>query len=386
MSTYSTAILDSFKARFTTTPRLFFSPGRINLIGEHVDYNDGYVMPAAIDKGIWFALAANNSDQINMYSHDLQEEYSVSRFDIKPHKGWQNYLLGVINQVVEKKLPLSGFDCVFGGNLMVGAGLSSSAAVECGLIYGLNSIFHLTLSTLDMALLAQKAEHTYPGVKCGIMDQYASLFGKLDKVILLNCRTLEHEYYPLILRDYSLVLINSKVQHSLASGEYNIRRQQCEEGMKIIRSHFSDVTSFQEVTPAQVEQLKDKMDEKVYDRCLFVTQEIERTQRAAQHLQNNELEAFGKLMYETHHGLQHLYEVTCPETDFLVERAKLEETIVGSRQMGGGFGGCTINLIHKNDWAGVVQRITAAYKAHFKIEPEVYEVATSDGTYEAVEG
>lgn len=386
MSSYSKAVLETFTSRFSTIPRIFFSPGRINLIGEHVDYNDGFVMPAAIDKGLWFAVAANNSDQINLYSHDLKEEYSISRFEVKPHAGWQNYLLGVVDQLQQKKLPVSGFDCVFGGNLPIGAGLSSSAAVECGLAFALNAIFHLTLSTLDMALLAQKAEHTFPKVKCGIMDQYANMFGKMDNVILLNCRTLEHQYFPLYLKKYSLILINSKVHHELASGEYNLRRQQCEEGFRIIRQHHPDISSFQEVTPAQVESLQTKMDPIIYNRCLYVTQEIERTQQAAQHLQQNEMESFGKLMYQTHEGLSKLYEVSCAELDFLVERARQEPSVAGSRLMGGGFGGCTINLVEKNERTEVAERISAAYKAKFKIEPEVYEVATSHGTYEAVEG
>jgi galactokinase len=384
MSNQSTAILESFVSRFSTTPRLFFSPGRINLIGEHVDYNDGFVMPAAIDKGVWFAVAANNSDQLNFFSYDLQEEYSISRFDVQPKEGWYNYVLGVVNQIQEKNLPLSGFDCVFGGNLPVGAGLSSSAAVECGLLFALNQIFHLTLSSIDMALLAQKAEHTYPGVMCGIMDQYANLFGKLDNVILLDCKTLEHEYYPLRLKEHSLVLINTKVHHSLASGEYNIRRQQCQQGLEVIRQNLVGVTSFRDVTVGQVQQLKNKLDSKVYDRCLFVVQEIARTRQAAQHLQENNLEAFGTLMYQAHTGLSQLYEVSCPELDFLVELASKEPAIIGSRMMGGGFGGCTINLVAKQDWATVTSRITAAYKQQFGIDAEVYEVATSDGTYEAV--
>ncbi len=384
MMNHSQAVLNSFKNRFSTTPRLFFSPGRINLIGEHVDYNDGYVMPAAIDKGIWFAVAANNSDQINFYSHDMDESYSVSRFAVKKENGWLNYVLGVVDQVQQKQLPLSGFDCAFGGNVPIGSGLSSSAAMECGLLFALNSIFHLALSSIDIAIMGQQAEHTFPGVKCGIMDQFANMFGQREKVILLNCKTLEHQYFPLQLRDYCIILIDTKVHHELASGEYNIRRQQCEQGLKIIKEHTENILSFQDVTPAHVQHLKHLMDEKIYNRCLFVAQEIERTQTAAKHLENNELEAFGKLMFETHDGLSKLYEVSCPELDFLVERAKQEEAIIGSRVMGGGFGGCTINLIKKQDREAVATRITAAYKTHFNIEASVYDVAVGDGTHEVV--
>lgn len=380
-------IVLKFAEKFKTAPRLFFSPGRINLIGEHIDYNDGFVMPAAIDKGIWFAVAINNSDVLNFYSFDEQEDYSVSRFEVQKNHGWRNYVLGVVDQVIQKNLPLQGFDCIFGGNLPIGAGLSSSAAVECGLLFALNEIFQFQLSRLDIALMAQKAEHTYPGVKCGIMDMYASSMGKRGHVLLLNCLTLEHRYFPLQLHKYSLVLINTKVNHSLASGEYNIRRQQCQEGFKIIQMNVDrSISSWQDVKPQDVKQLKDKMDEKVYQRSLFVTQEIERTQKAGQHLENNQLEEFGKLMFQTHDGLSKLYEVSIPELDFLVDIAKDHPSIIGSRVMGGGFGGCTINLVKKQEWAQVAEQITKAYKQQFNIDAEVYEVATSDGTYEAVEG
>ncbi len=380
-------IILKFAERFGTTPRLFFSPGRINLIGEHIDYNDGFVMPAAIDKGIWYAVAPNNSDTLNFFSFDENEEYSVSRFEVRKNDGWRNYVLGVVDQVIQKNLPLQGFDCVFGGDIPIGAGLSSSAAVECGLLFALNEIFQFQLSRLDIALMAQKAEHTFPGVQCGIMDMYASLMGKRDHVILLNCLKLEHKYFPLQLREYTLVLINTKVHHSLASGEYNIRRQQCQEGYKIIQMNVErNISSWQDVHPQDVEQLKDKMEGKVYQRSLYVTQEIERTQKAGQHLENNQLEEFGKLMFETHKGLSELYEVSCPELDFLVDKAKDHPSIIGSRVMGGGFGGCTINFIKKQDWAEVTDQITKAYKQQFNIDAEVYEVATSDGTYEAVAG
>jgi galactokinase len=276
---------------------------------------------------------------------------------------------------------------VFGGNIPIGAGLSSSAAVECGLLFAMNEIFQLQLSRLDIALMAQKAEHTFPGVKCGIMDMYANCMGKRDHVILLDCLKLEHRYFPLQLEEYTLVLFNTKVHHSLASGEYNVRRQQCQEGFKIIQMNVDrDISSWQDVKPQDVEQLKDKMDEKIYDRSLYVTQEIQRTQKAGEYLQSNQLEEFGKLMFETHKGLSELYEVSCPELDFLVNRAKEAPSIIGSRVMGGGFGGCTINLIRKQDWPVVAEQITKDYKQEFEIDAEVYEVATSDGTYEATAG
>jgi galactokinase len=378
-------IVERFAEKFETTPRLFFSPGRINLIGEHIDYNDGFVMPSAVDKGVWFAIAPNNTNTANFYSVDLKEEYSTPLSAIAPVPGWQNYLLGIIDQVQQRELHIGGFDCAFGGNLPVGAGMSSSAAIECGLLFALNEIFELHLLRPTMATMAQKAEHTFPQVMCGIMDQFASLMGKLDNVILLDCMTLDYKYLPLKLQDYSLVLINSKVNHSLASGEYNIRRRQCQQGLELLQSKMPDVKSFREIKPADVEKYKSEFEPAIYNRCLYVTEEIERTQKAAAHLENNELEQFGKLMFQTHEGLSKLYEVSCPELDFLVDQAKENPSIVGSRLMGGGFGGCTINLVHKQDWTEVVQRITTAYKQKFGIDAEVYEVATSDGTYEAAQ-
>ena len=225
--------------------------------------------------------------------------------------------------------------------------MSSSAAVECGLLFALNEIFDLHLQRTTMATMAQKAEHTFPGVKVGIMDMFASIMGKLNHVILLDCMSLDYRYLPLNLEEHSLVLINTKVHHSLASGEYNQRRQQCQEGFAILQSIIPDVKSFRDIRPQEVEKHKAGLPEVIYKRCLFVTQEIERTQKAGVLLENNQLDEFGKLMYQTHEGLSKLYEVSCAELDFLVDQAKEQSSIIGSRVMGGGFGGCTINLMHK---------------------------------------
>ena len=374
-------VLTTFKNRFQSTPRLFFSPGRINLIGEHVDYNDGFVMPAATDKGIWFAVAANNTDTCNFYSDDMSEEYSVNLSDIKPHEGWQNYVLGVVDQLLQRELPVKGFDCVFGGNLPVGAGMSSSAAVECGLLFALNEIFKFQLLRPTMATIAQKAEHTFPGVKCGIMDQFANMMGKEDHVILLDTTSLEHEYVPLKSDNLVILLINTKVHHSLASGEYNIRRQQCEEGLNILKSALGEqVKTFRDIKPADVEKNKAALEPEVYKRCLFVTQEIERTQKAAGFLKENRLEEFGELMFETHEGLSKLYDVSCTELDFLVNEAKNYSAIMGSRLMGGGFGGCTINLVENDAVEGFIGFIKQKYFEEFDRETEAYITQTDDGT------
>lgn len=382
----SVKVIEAFAEKFGTTPRLFFSPGRINMLGEHIDYNDGYVLPAATDKGIWFAMAANNTETVNFFSVDMNESYSTPLSAIMPVDGWQNYVLGVIDQVQKRELVIQGFDCAFGGNLPVGAGMSSSAAVECGVLFGMNEIFDLHLLRPTMATMAQKAEHTFPGVKCGIMDMFASLMGKQDHIILLDCLTLEYKYLPLKADEYSLVLINTKVHHELDSGEYNKRRQECQEGFAILQNLLPEVKNFRDVKPDDVKKNKEHFPEKVYNRCLYVTEEIQRTQKAVALLENGEDDKFGELMYQTHDGLKNLYEVSCDELDFLVEEAKKHPAIKGSRLMGGGFGGCTINLIQGQDWGNTVKDITDAYKSRFNIEPEFYEVFPSNGTYEAVEG
>lgn len=373
-------IIDAFKERYKTEPQLFFSPGRINLIGEHIDYNDGFVMPAAIDKVVWFAVAPNNSSIINCYSYDMKEELSVSYNNIEPTKGWQNYILGVIHVMLENKLPVKGVDVVFGGNLPVGAGLSSSAAVECGLAFALNEIFRLHISRKELALMAQQAEHLFPGVKCGIMDQYASLMGQKDNIIMLDCRSIEHQYIPFNLQEHTLVLINTRVQHSLASGEYNLRRSQCAEGLHFLRSKDRSLSSFRDVTPDHLEMYKHEMDDIIYRRCSYVVSEIERTRQASDFLTNDQVEDFGKLMYETHKGLSEYYEVSCKELDFLVAQAK-ENNVTGSRVMGGGFGGCTINIIRKDHLQQTISNITSAYKTAFNIDADVLEVKVSDGTH-----
>ncbi|GGH77200.1 galactokinase [Filimonas zeae] len=371
-----------FEQKFGTTPKVFFSPGRINLIGEHVDYNNGFVMPAAIDKGVVFAIAPNNTTRLRVHSIDMKEDLELELDQVAPKEGWANYILGVVDQFQKRGLPIKGFDVAFGGNLPAGAGLSSSAAVECGLASGLNTIFNAGLSRVDIALLSQKAEHTFPGVKCGIMDQFANMMGEKDHVLLLDCDTMEYKALPLQLQGHVIMLINTKVHHSLASGEYNVRRQQCETGLAILKEIYPGTTTFRDLTPEQVQQAEGKLDKDVYRRCLFVTQEIQRTQKAAVLLQDHKLKEFGQLMFATHEGLSKLYDVSCPELDFLVEQAKEHPAIVGSRLMGGGFGGCTINIVEEAQASGIAAKISEAYKAKFNVDAEVYIMQTGNGTYE----
>ena len=379
MNPFTDVIVKEFRNRFMQDPVLYFSPGRINLIGEHIDYNDGFVMPAAINKGVYYALAPNNSDALNFYAYDFEEEYHTTLSEIKKEDSWKNYVLSVVNEFLLTGKKIGGFNCVFSGIIPIGSGLSSSAAVEGGLAFGLNELFDCGFSRTELALLCQRAEHNFPGVNCGIMDQFANLMGKQDQVLLLDCRNMSYQYFPLLLGAYEIVLINTKVHHSLAAGEYNTRRKQCEEGLSIMAAD-SEVRSFRDIEKWEdLLNYRQRMGEEVYNRCLYVVQEIARTKKAAVCLENNNLEAFGKLMYETHAGLSKLYEVSCPELDFLEELARQNDNVKGARMMGGGFGGCTINLVKKTAIETFIKEATDAYKNKFNVVAEAYIVQTSDG-------
>ena len=378
----SSQVIHRFKDHFTSNYRVFFSPGRINLIGEHIDYNDGFVLPAAIDKGIWFAIAPNHTNTANFIAADMNDQFSIELSAIKNIEGWKSYVLGVLHILQHQQYIVGGFDCLFGGNVPQGAGLSSSAALEVGLLYALNQLFNLNITTLQLAKFAQMAEHAYPGTKCGIMDMFASLHGKKDHCILLDCTSLTFEYFPLLLDDYEWVLINSKVTHSLNDGAYNKRREVATEALSLFQSINKNIISYRNISPVIIEQFKYALSDEEYKRSLFITQEIKRVQLAGGYLKDGNVLEFGKLMYQTHEGLSKLYQVSCPELDYLVAQAKLDGGVIGARLMGGGFGGCTINLIEKKKRDNIIADITIAYKNTFNIQPEVYVVESSDGTHE----
>jgi galactokinase len=380
MNSIAVTVLNRFRESFTSEPTLYFSPGRINLIGEHVDYNDGFVLPAAIDKGVYYAVAPNDSDNLNFIAVDFDETLSVAVADIQKMSNWKNYVLSVVNEFLLLGVAVKGFDCVFAGDIPRGSGMSSSAAVEGGLAFALNEMFNTKLNRVELALLCQRAEHNYPHVNCGIMDQYANMMGHKDEVIMLDCKTIQHQYFPLRLQGCKIVLINSKVHHTLASGEYNIRRHRCEEGMAVLKSDLG-IQSFRDINDVDaLMPFKDKMEEKVFNCCLYVVEEIARAKKAASLLQQDDLASFGKLMYATHEGLSKLYEVSCDELDFLVELAKQDDGVIGARLMGGGFGGCTINIVKDDAITRFIETTSKAYHQKFNIEPEAYIVSTGDGT------
>ena len=371
-----------FQEKFGSTPeKVVLSPGRINIIGEHIDYNDGYVLPAAIDKIICFAFAKNNSNESKIIALDLNEELVVDLSVEVSHSKieWTNYLLGVIKQLQDNGFSFEGFNCVFSSNIPVGSGLSSSAALECGFLYGINALFNLQIKPINMALMGQKAEH-WVGINCGIMDQFSSVMGLENKVIKIDCRTLEYEYHDADFNDYSLILFDSNVKHALMTSAYNQRREQCEEGIAILKANFTEVKSFRDCTEEQVQSVKDKMSEVVFKRSLFVVKEIKRVIKACHALDNGDIPTLGKLMYETHEGLSKDYEVSCPELDMIVDTLKTEEAVVGSRLMGGGFGGCTINLIKKGHEERIKTKLSALYLESFGIELKIYDVKISNGT------
>jgi len=374
---------EHFKTIFQHEPEaLFLSPGRINIIGEHVDYNDGFVLPAAINKYICFAVSKSNSDECTLVAKDLNESYKFNwKDDLKPiDKMWVNYILGVLQQLKERGLPLEGFTIVFSSTIPMGAGLSSSAALECGFGYALNKLFSFHLTKEDLAKIGQKSEHTFVGVKCGIMDQFASVFGKKNKVIKLDCTTLDYEYHKADFKKYSLLLLDSNVKHTHLTSGYNTRRQEVEEGLAIIKNQFPLVKSFRDCTENQLEKLRDELGEILFKRCHFVVNEIRRVNEAVAALDKNDFEKLGQLMYETHDGLSKEYEVSCEEIDFLVASVRHEKSVLGARMMGGGFGGCSLNLVEKGTEEALITKISEAYLKEFGLTLSTYKVKISKGT------
>ena len=363
------------------------APGRINLIGEHTDYNNGFVLPAAIDKAIYFAVSPRNDQKCKLYAYDLQDshEFSIDNIE-KSEKGWANFLIGVLAEIIKKgHIIPNGFNVVFGGDVPLGAGLSSSAAVESGIGFALNHLFDLGLSKLDLSLIAQQAEHNFAGVKCGIMDMFASIHGKENSVIKLDCQDLSFQYFPFYAPDYTIVLCNTGVKHNLGDSEYNKRRAECEEGVRIMQQAFPQINSLRDVSAQMLRSQADKLPPIVYKRCKYVVEEIERVGVACEALEKDDLETFGQKMYETHEGLSKEYEVSCPELDFLVEQTlnrPLLEYVVGARMMGGGFGGCTINLVKTDAFDDFLKIMQTAYYQEFKIELHSYKVKITNGVEE----
>ncbi|MCK9280751.1 MAG: galactokinase [Melioribacteraceae bacterium] len=374
-------IKEKFKVLHQEEPLLFRSPGRVNLIGEHTDYNNGFVLPAAIEKAIYFAISKRDDSEVNLYAYNLNEsdQFNISNPNFIKGK-WSNYLKGVVDQLNKMGCKFNGFNCVFGGDIPIGAGLSSSAALEAGLAFALNHIFNLGLEKLTIVKLAQKAENEFVGMNCGIMDQYINVFGKSGNVVRIDCQSLDYEYFPFDFKDLSIVLFNSLVTHSLASSEYNKRREECNLGVAIIQKKYPEVKSLRDVSEEMLREVKDEINDVVYKRCKYAVEETDRVIKACDSLIEKDLKKFGKYMFQTHEGLSKDYEVSCEEMDYLVELTKGNEDILGARMMGGGFGGCTINLIKNSGIEKSVEYISQKYKSRYGKELEVYITTISNGT------
>ncbi|CAH0997789.1 Galactokinase [Emticicia aquatica] len=385
-------IKEKFTEKFHQSPQLIVrSPGRINLIGEHTDYNGGFVLPAAIDREIYFAISTRNDNYCHVYAQNLNEFeiFSIEKVERSRHN-WSDYLKGVIQQIQNYGFKIAGFNLVFGGNIPFGAGVSSSAALETGLAFALNQLFDFQIPKMELVKLCQRAENEFVGLQCGIMDMFASTMGKENSVIRLDCRSLEYAYFPFLQDKYSIILCDTGVKHSLGNSEYNTRRQECELGVKILQKHYPKIQHLRDVSSKMLNSHAQEFDQITLKRCRYVVQEIERVIAACEDLQNNDLVAFGKKMYQTHQELRDDYEVSCEELDFLVaetQKFSPESTnlVLGSRMMGGGFGGCTINIVKKEQVDNFMSAIASAYQIQFNRKLICHKISIQEGTSIAFE-
>ncbi|HRI60053.1 MAG TPA: galactokinase [Saprospiraceae bacterium] len=378
---YPESVIQSFRQIFGTEPAIVVrAPGRINIIGEHTDYNEGFVLPAAIDKAIWFAASPRSDDDLHFQALDFKKTYLGTLKNIKKqHLGWYNYLLGTFSELQKDGHHPGGVNVAFGGNIPTGAGLSSSAAVESGMLFVLNEMFGLGLDRPALARLAQRAENNFVGMNCGIMDMFASLMGRAQHAMKLDCRSLEVGYYPVYLPDHTFVLCDSGVKHQLVDSEYNTRRRECEEGVAALKTVFPDIRSLRDVNTEMLASEKKRLREVVFQRCLFVVEENERVHATCNALENNDLPLLGKLLYQSHEGLRLQYEVTCSETDILVENALSDPAAAGARQMGGGFGGCTLNLVRRDAVPDFQEKMQALYSEQLNRRLICYPVEITNG-------
>lgn len=372
-------VKNAFVKIFQTEPLLAFSPGRINLIGEHVDYQEGFVFPAAIEQGIWVAIQRNQTSMIRLYSVDYEEEFAFCPQDFSPKKGhWANYAMGMVSQFNQAGFYPTGFDLAFGGDIP-GSGLSSSAAISIATGTAISSLFSYSISKKSLVLYAQKSEHLFAGVKCGIMDPYASAFGVKGHALLLDCRNTQHQEVKADFGNYSLVLVNSKVSHSLADSAYNQRREACEKSVRILMPTFPEIKTLRDMAVSELEQVKAILPAELFSKAKHQITEIQRVFDAVDALKTKNLVRFGQLLNESHRSLSQDYEVSCAELDYLAEGAQKLSQVLGARMMGGGFGGVTLNLVQTDFLEEFKSIITNNYFSRFKINPEFILVNPGDG-------
>lgn len=369
-------VRERFLEQFGTTPAIYSSPGRINLIGEHTDYNGGFVFPGAVDKAMVAAIAFNGTERVRVVALDMGEECEFGlREEDKPSQQWACYIFGVCREMEKRGYKVEGFDAVFMGDVPLGAGMSSSAALESTFAYALSDLKGYNIERFELALIGQATEHNYCGVMCGIMDQFASLHGKEGYLVRLDCRSLEYEYFPFDAEKfgYKLVLLNSKVKHELVGSPYNERRASCERVAGALGRDF-----LRGVTLEELDAIKGTISEEDYQRAHYVVGEEQRVMEVCRALEADDMERVGEMMYATHRGLSQEYEVSCPELDMLVDVAR-ECGVSGSRIMGGGFGGCTINLVKTELYDNFIETATKRFGALYGHTPEVIPVVISDG-------
>ncbi len=376
-----TRIREKFNSLFGGNFEMYASAGRINLIGEHTDYNGGYVFPGAIDKGIVAAVKTNGSEKVRAFAIDCDEycEFGLNEED-KPAQAWARYIFGVCREILKRGGTVKGFDTVFAGNVPLGAGLSSSAALESAFAFALNDIFNNGIDLFELARIGQSTEHNYCGVNCGIMDQFASCFGKKGCLIRLNCKTLEYKYFPFDPEKagYKLVLLDSCVKHELASSAYNDRRRSCENALSAIKKRHPETESLSDAKRVWLKEVRSEISEEDFLRAEYIIGEVQRVLDVCDALERNDYQTAGEMMYQTHFGLSRLYEVSCEELDFLNSLARRMD-VTGSRVMGGGFGGCTINLVRKELYQPFVDAAVKEFTSRFGHAPKIYDVEISDG-------
>ena len=374
-----TRIHERFLATYGDGGTMFAAAGRINLIGEHTDYNGGYVFPGAIDKGIVAEIKPNGSDRVHLHSvdYDATTSFGLNEED-KPAEAWACYVFGVCREILKRGGRVEGFDAVFAGDVPLGAGLSSSAALESCFAFALNELFQNDIDKFELARIGQSTEHNYCGVMCGIMDQFASCFGKAGALIRLNCKTMEYKYFPFDPKGYKLVLVDTCVKHELASSAYNFRRQSCERAAAAIKKNHPEIDFLSDCKRVWLDEVRDDISREDFLRAEYVIGEVQRVLDVCDALERGDYETVGEMMYQTHFGLSKLYEVSCEELDFLNRLAR-RLGVTGSRVMGGGFGGCTINLVKDELYLPFVAAAKAEFTLKFGHAPKIYDVVISDG-------
>ncbi len=376
--------IDDVRSRFIkhfdgTTGTVYAAPGRINLIGEHTDYNGGFVFPGAVEQGIIAELKPNGTRLIKAYSIDLKDYYEFSLDDEKgPRSTHFRYIFGVAKEMMKLGVKVEGFNIAFAGDVPQGSGMSSSAALESCVAYALNDIFNGNIDPMTLAKVGQATEHNYVGVKCGIMDQFAAMHGKKNNLMRLDCRSGEFEYFPWQPKGYKLVLINSCVKHELVGSPYNERRESCERVVAAVKAFKPEAETLRDCTWEYLEKVKEQISEVDYRRAKFVLGEVDRVLAVCEALKQNDYETVGEKMYETHDGLSKDYEVSCEETDYLVDIAR-DCGVSGARIMGGGFGGCTINLVQKDLYPTFIEQVKANYNEKFGKACKIIDVVIGDG-------